>query len=86
MMKLREGEIKVIAMVKLTLNCGRLKVVPGKVVILGPDDVAQGVNIGNLLKNGAVVIYKNEKQRKAIEKEWLTKRKAERESIRFAKT
>lgn len=50
-----------IANVKLILNRGHLKVFPNQgeksIVELGPDDEADGVNIGNLIKNGAITPY-----------------------------
>jgi len=77
--RLKKGEIKCIARVKLLLNFGKLHIEPGQVVIFGPADKEAGVNVDNLIKNGSVVVYKSEKQRQAIEKEWLEVRKPGRE-------
>ena len=79
---LQPSEMKVVAMVKLTLNRGRLKVSPGTVLVLGPDDEKEGVHIQHLLRNRAVVPYESEEQAAVIAAEWA-KRKHEREHMRF---
>jgi len=48
-------EKKYIAQTKLILNRGHLKVYKGQEVFLGEADEADGINIGNLLRNGAII-------------------------------
>lgn len=76
------GEVKYVARVKMMLNQGRLHVLPGDVVILGPDDVAQGVHVDLLEKNGSIVRYESEEQAAEIRKWWDEVEKSRRESIR----
>tara|TARA_Y100000310_G_scaffold345131_1_gene462055 strand:+ start:1420 stop:1734 length:315 start_codon:yes stop_codon:yes gene_type:complete len=68
--RLARGEIKVVAAVKLLLNYGKLAAKPGDVIILGPQDREQGVNLENLLKNGGVVPYESDEQALGIYQKW----------------
>lgn len=80
---LKDGEIRVVAMTKLLLNRGRLKVTPGQVVIFGPEDRAQDVHVEDLIKNSSVVVYESEEQAAAIAKWWNEGGKEDRETLRF---
>ena len=62
--KLRDGERLFIANHNMILNRGRLMVKPGDEVILGPDDEADGIHIGNLIKNNTISPVKEAKDAK----------------------
>lgn len=57
---LAPGERKFLAKAKLMFDHGRVKVKPGDIVILGPEDERQGVNIATLLRLGAIEPYEKE--------------------------
>ena len=73
---------KYIAKVKLILNRGHLKVEPGTVIVLTPDDVKDGLNIDNLLRNGGIIPFKSQKQADEIKEWWEKTGKIRRESIK----
>lgn len=53
-LNLAPGEQAYLAKNRLVLDHGRTKVVKGDVVILGQKDIEGGINIGHLLKIGAI--------------------------------
>ena len=79
---LKPGEELYVAKVKLLLNFGKMSVEPGKVIILGPDDEAAGINLKNLIKNGGVEVYTTEKRAREIREEWETEGKPRRKSLK----
>jgi len=76
------GEVKVVAKVKMLLNYGRLAVKPGTVIVLGPEDRKQGINIDLLLRNRAVVPFESEEQAAKIGREGEEAGK-ERETVKI---
>lgn len=80
--ELAPGEAKYVAMVKLMLNYGKLTVLPGTVIILGPDDWAAGINVNKLVENRAVVPYESEEQVKAIKEHWEKEGKPRRDELK----
>lgn len=75
-------EKKYIATVKMRFNKGKLEVEPGDVVWLGQADIDAGISIDNLLKNGGIIPYRSEVQRKKIIDWWNTEGKKHRDYIK----
>ena len=79
---LKPGEAEYVACVKLRFNNGHLEVIPGMVIVLGPEDEAKGININNLLRNKSIVPYENDAQVKAIREQWERIDKPRRETLK----
>ena len=80
--KLKKGEAKYVATVRLRLNYGKLEVEPSQVVVMGNDDRAQGINIKTLIMTGAIVPYENEAQVKAIKEHYEAVDRLRRDEIK----
>ena len=80
--KLGPSEEFYVAKVKLRLNYGKLEVEPGQVVIMGPEDEAQGVNVRLLLEHGGVEVWKSRAQVEAIRKQWVEVDETRRSGMR----
>lgn len=70
------------ACVSLSFNNGHLKVTPGMVIVLGPDDIASGIHIDSLLENGGIVPYESDQQCDAIRSQWEKVDQLRRETLR----
>ena len=78
---LKPGEEFYVARVKLQINT-QLRVDPGTVIVLGPEDTATGLNIKKMLYDKAMEYYQNDEQANAIKAWWENSEQARREGIR----
>ena len=80
--ELKEGEEFYVAKVRLWLNYGKLEVEPGQVIVMGPEDEVQGVNVKLLLEHGGIEVFRSKAQVEGIHKQWVETDEPRRREMR----